>query len=99
MEELRAKVRSGESIEETIPKSIQEVDYDDSGNIQYIYEGWKYTTPPEQIFKEGQVGFSDHFSIIVENDGYKALLFYRDENGVITGRLVVLDSSVNLEAK
>lgn len=100
MEELRAKVRSGESIEETtIPESIQEVDYDDSGDIQYIYEGWKYTTPPEQIFKEGQVGFSDHFSISEENDGYKALLFHRDENGVITGRLVVLNSTVNLEVK
>ncbi|MEI7027046.1 hypothetical protein [Paenibacillus sp. y28] len=91
MEELRAKVRSGGPIEETIPESIQEVDYDDSGNIRYIYEGRKHTTSPEQMFTQGHVGFSDHFSIIVENDSHQALLFYRDEHGVITGRLVQLD--------
>ncbi|MBY9079004.1 hypothetical protein KIH86_00020 [Paenibacillus sp. HN-1] len=101
MEELRAKVRRGESIGDAIPESIQEVEYDASGNIKYVYEGQEYTTPPKQIFKEGAIGFSDHFSIVVdvENDVHKALLFDRDENGVITGRLVVLDSSVNLEVK
>ncbi|WP_019636498.1 hypothetical protein [Paenibacillus fonticola] len=39
----------------------------------------------------GQIGFTDR-KMPISGDGefYKALLFHRDENGVITGRIVVL---------
>lgn len=93
MRDFKAKIRNGERIGETIPESVKEVTYDDSGNIIYTFEdGRIITESPEQLFEEGQIGFSDRRLSISGGDGnYNALLFHRDENGVITGRVVVLD--------
>ncbi|MEC0245393.1 hypothetical protein P4H65_06225 [Paenibacillus chitinolyticus] len=89
--DLRAKIRDGQSIGETIPESVKEVTYDDSGNIKYTHEDWSVTTSPKEFFEEGQIGFSDRISISGDGNTYKTILFHRDENGVITGRIVILD--------
>ncbi|MFC4775449.1 hypothetical protein ACFO9Q_01450 [Paenibacillus sp. GCM10023252] len=93
MKDLRAKIRNGETIGETIPQSIKEVTYDNSGNITYTYDSWNLTTSPEDLFEEGEIGFSDRRLPISggSDDIYRALLLHRDENGVITGRIVSLD--------
>lgn len=93
--DLRAKIRDGKSIGETIPESVKEVTYDDSGNINYTYDDWSMTTSPDDLFEEGQIGFTDR-QMPISGDGeiYKALLFHRDENGVVTGRIVVLPLEV-----
>lgn len=93
MQALRAKIQSGESIGETIADSIKEVSYDDSGKITYTYEGRTITESPEQLFAEGESGFTDRRLPISgdSDDIYRAVLFHKDENGVITGRIVILD--------
>jgi len=91
IQNVQAKMRAGESIGETIPESIQETTAADSGKIKYSYDGWNVTISPDEYFTEGQVGFSEQFSIGGKDDVYRALLFHKDENGVITGRIVILD--------
>jgi len=93
IKELRAQIRNGETIGETIPESIKEVSYDDAGKITYTYDGRSITSSPEDLFAEGQIGFTDRrLPISGDRDGtYSAVLFHRDENGAITGRIVVLD--------
>jgi len=91
MTDLTIKIRNGESIGKTIPESIKEVSYDNSGNITYTYDDYNATYPLKDLFKDGQKGFSDQFSISGNDDYYHALLFHRDEKGVITGRIVVLE--------
>lgn len=94
MRDFKAKLRNGERIGETIPESVKEVSYDDAGNIIYTFDDGRSTTEsPEQLFEEGQIGFSDRRLSISggADDIYEAVLFHRDENGVITGRIVVLD--------
>ncbi|MBP1995750.1 hypothetical protein [Paenibacillus eucommiae] len=90
--DLRAKIRNGETIGETLSASIKEVTYDASGNIIYTYGDRSLTMSLHDLFEEGQIGFSDRrLPISGGDDIYEALLFHRDENGVITGRVVVLD--------
>lgn len=93
MKDFKAKIRNGERIGETIPESVKEVTYDDAGNIIYPYDdGRSVKLSLKDLFEEGQIGFSDRrFSVSEGDDIYEALLFHRDENGVITGRFVVLD--------
>ncbi|THF81629.1 hypothetical protein [Cohnella fermenti] len=90
IERLRAQVRAGELIGETIAESVQEVSYDESGDIEYSYNGWNVSRPIDQLFKKDQVGYSDYFPISGDDESYKAVLFHRDDNGIITGRVVVL---------
>lgn len=60
MRDFKAKLRNGERIGETIPESVKEVSYDDAGNIIYTFDDGRSTTEsPEQLFEEGQIGFSD----------------------------------------
>ncbi|REK77594.1 hypothetical protein [Paenibacillus paeoniae] len=82
---------SGESLGQIIPESVKEVTYDDSGNFHYEHEDWSITSSPEKFFREGQAGDSDRFSVSGKDDLYWALQFHRDEEGVITGRIIVLD--------
>ncbi|RJX38060.1 hypothetical protein D3P09_18465 [Paenibacillus pinisoli] len=89
--ELRLKLRDGESIGLVIPESVKEVTYDSSGNFQYEYKDWSFTASPEEFFREGQVGDSDRFSVSGKDDLYWAKQFHRDENGIITGRIIKLD--------
>lgn len=93
IEVLRAQLRDGKPIGETVAESVKEVIYDDSGNINYSYGGWSITASPANLFEEGQIGFSDRRLPISggADDIYRALLFHRDEDGVITGRIVILD--------
>ncbi|MBN2983715.1 hypothetical protein [Cohnella algarum] len=92
MQELRAKIRDGETIGQTVPGSVKEMTYDDSGKIAYAFGERSVTMSPEDLFEEGQIGFSDRRLPIsggIDNT-YEAVLFHRDENGVITGRIVIL---------
>lgn len=79
-----------------IPESVKEVAYDEQGRIIYEHDGLKtiYYTP-EMLFEEGQTGFSDVVNVSASGDNdnnytYNALQFFRDENGVITGRVITL---------
>jgi len=100
IDSIRAKIRNGEEIGETITESIQEVDYDDSGNITYSYDGWSVVASIEQLFDEGQTGFTDR-RLPISGDDHRmsAVLFHRDENGVITGRIVILNEEITLQEK
>lgn len=89
--EMRLKLRGGESISVVIPESVKEVTYDSSGNFLYEYNDWRITASPEDFFREGQVGDSDRFSVSGDDERYRALQFHRDENGIITGRIIELD--------
>ncbi|GIO42747.1 hypothetical protein J41TS4_25050 [Paenibacillus apis] len=92
IEELRAKIRNGEQVGETITDSIKEVTYDASGNITYTYGDLTATISLENLFEEGQTGFTDRRLPISRNgDDYRAMLFHKDENGVITGRIVEIE--------
>lgn len=91
IDSIREKVRNGEAIGKTIPETIKEVTYDSAGNMSYAYEDWQVTVSLEDYFEEGQTGFADKFSISGDGESYKVLLFHRDENDVITGRIVILD--------
>lgn len=79
-----------------IPESVKEVAYDDQGRIIYEHDGMNvmfYTS--EMLFEEGQTGLSDVVNISASGDNdnnytYKALQFFRDEYGVITGRVIIL---------
>ncbi|MGG3280007.1 hypothetical protein [Paenibacillus solani] len=93
MDNIRAKIRDGETIGETIAESVKEVTYDDSGkNLIYTYGDRKAMMSFEDMFNEGQTGFTDR-GISFSGDGntYDALIFHRDEQGVVTGRIVILD--------
>ncbi|OXS52909.1 hypothetical protein B1A99_31640 [Cohnella sp. CIP 111063] len=91
IQNVQAKMRAEERIGETIPESIQEMTSNGSGKLKYSYDGWSATISPDEYFAEDQVGFSEKFSISGKDDVYKAVLFHKEENGVITGRIVILD--------
>lgn len=87
MEELKKKLKDGK----VIPESIKEVTYDKHGRLNYEYDSWSVKLSPELMFKDGQTGDSEEVSFS-EGDGFSwALVFSKDENGVITGRIVDLN--------
>ncbi|KOR90246.1 hypothetical protein [Paenibacillus solani] len=93
MDNIRAKIRDGETIGETIAESVKEVTYDDSGkNLIYTYGERRATMSFEGMFEDGQIGFTDR-GISFSGDGktYEALIFHRDEHGIVTGRIIILD--------
>lgn len=87
MEVLKAKIPGGT----VIPESVQEVTHESNGNIHYEYNGWSVSISPDELFTEGQTGDSDavHFS----GDGTTnwALQFSRDAEGVIYGKVIILE--------
>ncbi|MFX3634536.1 MAG: hypothetical protein ACE3L7_15695 [Candidatus Pristimantibacillus sp.] len=85
VEYLKNKISEGTPI----PESIKEVTYDDQGLINYKYEGWSEKISPDYLFVDGQTGFSDYVHFSEDDISIKALQFSRDDNGVITGRVVV----------
>jgi hypothetical protein len=87
---LKMKVHEGKEIGETLPGSIQELANETSGKKTYSYDGWTQTINPDDYFQKDQVGFSDQFGVSGDDNGYQALLFHRDADGVITGRIVIL---------
>lgn len=95
LEAVRAKIRAGQSIGETIADSIQEVEFDDMGNIVYRFDdGRTNVIIFDELFQEGQVGFSEYFTVSGRDDISEALVFHRDEDGVITSRIIVLDEVI-----
>lgn len=87
---LRTKIQDGKEIGETLSGSIQELANEPSGKKTYSYDGWTQTIYPDDYFQKDQVGFSDQFSVSGDDAGYQALIFHRDADGVITGRIVNL---------
>lgn len=73
-----------------VAESIKEVTYDDQGDINYEYDNWSVTLSAI-LFEQAQTGFSDKVFFTEENGKYKALQFFKDENGVITGRVINLN--------
>lgn len=90
LRDLRAKVKDGKEIGETLPGSIQQLANEPSGKKTYSYDGWTQTINPDDYFQKDQEGFSDQFGVSGDDTGYQALIFHRDADGVITGRIVNL---------
>ncbi|MBB6673351.1 hypothetical protein [Cohnella nanjingensis] len=86
IEDLREKIPYGQ----VIPESVQEVTYDDKGSIRYDYDGWSATLAVDQLFAEGQTGDTDAVQFSGDGKKFKALVFSRDDKGVITGRVIEL---------
>jgi len=86
-EELKGKLADGT----VIPESVQKLTVDDQGYIHYKYDDWRIKILLSQLFAEGQTGFSDTTQFSGDGSSYKALQFFRDEQGVITGRVVNLN--------
>lgn len=74
-----------------IPESIQEVTFNDQGLAHYEYDDWSLSIALDQYFEDGQTGFSEVVSLSGDGTHYKALQFHKDEDGVVTGRIVILD--------
>ncbi|MCC3376163.1 hypothetical protein [Cohnella sp. REN36] len=86
IEKLRNKIPEGT----VIPDSVQVVTYDDKGWIQYEYDGWSARLPVADLFEEGQTGDTNAVQFSGDGKRFKALIFSRDDMGVITGRVVDL---------
>lgn len=86
-EELMRKLPSGT----LFPDSVKEVTYDKQGRIHYEYESWSVTMLPDMLFSEGQTGFSEVVNFSGDDSRSWAMQFSRDENGVITGRVLDLN--------
>lgn len=87
IEALKAKIPNGK----VIPESVQEVIHEPGGNIRYEYDDWSASLSPDVLFQEGQTGVSDSVSFSGDGESYRALQFSRDEDGVITGRIIILE--------
>ncbi|RKN85441.1 hypothetical protein [Paenibacillus ginsengarvi] len=87
LEQLKSKVAGGT----LIPESVKAVTHDELGRINYEYDGWTVKLAPILLFTEGQTGFSDAVQFSEADGRYKALLFSRDAEGVITGRVIDLN--------
>lgn len=86
IEELKSKLSSGT----VIPESVKEVSYDNKGNIVYEHDGWRVMLPPGELFAEGQTGYSEAAGFSGDGERMMALQFHKDEQGVITGRILIL---------
>lgn len=86
LEEWKKKIPEGT----VIPESVKEATYGKDGRIHYEFDGWTADLSPDQLFTEGQTGDTDAIQFSGDGQTVKALIFSRDESGVITGRIVVL---------
>ncbi|UNK19896.1 hypothetical protein MNQ98_07735 [Paenibacillus sp. N3/727] len=86
IEDMKRKIPEGT----LIPESVIEVTLKEGGNIFYEYNDWSVTIPLQQLFLEGQTGYSESVHFSGDGAEYKALQFYRDEKGFITGRITIL---------
>jgi len=87
IEWLHSRIPEGTVIEE----SVQEVGYDDKGNALYDYDGWQVAIPLEESFPEGLTGDWQVAGFSGDDAGYKVLQFSRDEQGVVKGRILLLN--------
>ncbi|MBD2862341.1 hypothetical protein [Paenibacillus oceani] len=74
-----------------VPESVKAATIDQKGYIHYDHDGWRVTLAPGILFEEGQTGFSDSVQFSGSEDTYKAMQFHKDEQGVITGRIINLN--------
>lgn len=87
MNNINERIKQGT----VIPGSVRELKVDEEGGYYYEFEDWHTPVYPESLFAEDQTGFSDDITVSGSADGtLKALQFHKDEDGVITGRLVLL---------
>ncbi|TVX99718.1 hypothetical protein [Cohnella terricola] len=87
MERLNSKIPDAKVLE----GSVLEVGYDGKGNIVYDYDGWHVVRLAETLFTEGQTGEWVVAGFSGDDSGYKALQFSKDEQGVVKGRILLLD--------
>ncbi|MFD3257187.1 hypothetical protein ACE3MQ_01075 [Paenibacillus lentus] len=87
IEALKAKIPGGT----VIPESVQEVTYESNGNIHYEYDGWSVSISPDELFTEGQTGNSDAVQFSGDGTTNWALQFSRDVEGVISGKVIILE--------
>lgn len=80
-----------------IPESVKEVTIDEQGRLHYEYDIYYKVMyySADYLFRGDQTGFSALTSISKSGDNegnveYSALQFHKDEEGVITGRVIVL---------
>lgn len=74
-----------------IPDSVKVMTLDEDGLLHYDYKGQASTSvAPSVLFKDGQTGDSEFMQVSgsPEDGEYLAMRFHRDENGVITGRMI-----------
>lgn len=74
-----------------IPESVKEVTYDKYGMACYEYKGSKISFKIESIFDEGQVGVSEKAFVTEDGGKRSAIQFSRNADGVISGRVVLLN--------
>lgn len=86
MEDLKKKLAGGM----VIPESEKEVTYNKDGRIHYQYGDWNVTLTVDNLFTEGQTGYSEAVHYSVSDKETKALQFHRDSKGVITGRVIII---------
>jgi len=86
LEEWKKKVPEGT----TIPESVKKVTYDDQGRLIYEHDGWNVKLTPDQLFEEGQTGDSAAVQFSASDDQVLALVFTKESNGDITGKVVEL---------
>lgn len=87
MGRLKAQVAGGE----IIPDSVQVVVRNEKGWVSYSYDGWDYSCPESELFAEGETGQSSNITVSGDNNGvYLALVFTKDDSGMITGKIVKL---------
>jgi len=87
LEEWKKKLPEGT----VVPESVKAAIIDKKGYIHYEHDGWSVTLTPDILFAEGQTGFSDSVQFSGSEDTYKAMQFHKDEQGVITGRIINLN--------
>jgi hypothetical protein len=87
LEEWKKKLPEGT----VVPESVKAATIDKKGYIHYEHDGWRVTLAPGILFAEGQTGFSDSVQFSGSEDTYKAMQFHKDEQGVITGRIINLN--------
>ncbi|MDF2987872.1 MAG: hypothetical protein K0R50_3382, partial [Eubacterium sp.] len=74
-----------------IPESVKEVTYNKEGLACYEYKDYSMSVDANSIFEKDQVGAAD-MVFVSEKDGKRtAVQFSRDAEGVITGRVILLN--------
>ncbi|MEK4260827.1 hypothetical protein [Paenibacillus sp. FSL L8-0499] len=87
IEDMKKKISTGTIISE----SVKEVRVDEQGAFNYEYDNWSVKLFVQNMFEEGQIGYSDSVSFSADDKETRALQFSRDEKGVITGRIIILN--------
>ncbi|XID94960.1 hypothetical protein ACF3MZ_10775 [Paenibacillaceae bacterium WGS1546] len=63
---------------------------DEDGIRHYIFEDIKASFGPNEMFAEGQSGYSESYIMMEDDKSYSAFQFHKDDQGLITGSLYKL---------